>query len=142
MSGAARLIRATMRVGFALLLLATGMAKLLDVRGFAAVVESYAALPAPLVLPSAWALTVAEIVLGAWLLSNRRIRPASVALVALHAAYLLWVLDALRRGLSLANCGCFGVYWPRSLSWSTPLEDAVLLLLALVLWRLSHRRAT
>jgi hypothetical protein len=30
------------------------------------------------------------------------------------------------RGLRLANCGCFGVFLPRPLGWSTVIEDLVM----------------
>jgi hypothetical protein len=129
-----------LRLFFALLLLATGGTKLLDIPGFAAVIDSYVLLPAALAVPSAWALAVAEIALGLWLLSARRIAVAAVVVAALHLSYLLWLLIALIRGLSLPNCGCFGVYWPRPLTWLSPLEDLALLMLAIILWRMSSRR--
>lgn len=37
---------------------------------------------------------------------------------------------ALHRGLQIANCGCFGVYWARPLTAVTLVEDALLLALA------------
>ena len=123
-----------LRLLFAALLLVTGGAKLLDIEGFAAVVDSYALLPALLITPSTWALAIMEIGLGLWLLSNRRLGAAAVLLIALHLLYLLWLMVALARGLSLPNCGCFGVYWPRPLTWFSPLEDLALLLLATLLW--------
>lgn len=127
-----------LRLFFTVLLLITGGAKLLDIHGFVGIVDSYAMLPDALTPPSAFALAVWEIILGLWLLSRWKCRAAAVALIALHMLYLLWLLAALARGLSLPNCGCFGVYWPRPLTWQSPLEDLALLLLAIVLWRIGR----
>jgi uncharacterized membrane protein YphA (DoxX/SURF4 family) len=124
-----------LRLFFAVLLLITGSAKLLDIHGFIGIVHSYAMLPAALTPPSAFSLAVGEIILGLWLFSRWKPRAAAVALIALHMLYLLWLLAALARGLSLPNCGCFGVYWPRPLTWQSPLEDMALLLFAIMLWR-------
>ncbi len=124
---------------FVLLLLATGMGKLLDLPGFVAVVDSYRLLPAPLLWPSAVALTVTELGLAAWLLSGRRLRLAAVLLIALHAMFMLWQLVTLARGIALDNCGCFGVFWARPLTWFTPLEDLVLIALAVWFWRATKR---
>ncbi len=52
---------------------------------------------------------------------------AAAAAVVLHFAYGLWSAATILRGLHLSNCGCFGVFWPRPLGWSTVLEDLVLM---------------
>ncbi len=130
-----------LRMLFSLLLLLTGGAKLLDMNGFVAVVASYRVLPEALLSLSAWSLTVCELLLALWLFSGRRLRQASIFLLALHLIYLIWILLALGRGLNLPNCGCFGVYFARPLSWTTPIEDAVLIVLAVWFWRLSGKSA-
>ncbi|MGH8760135.1 MAG: MauE/DoxX family redox-associated membrane protein, partial [Burkholderiales bacterium] len=109
---------------FLLLMLASGTGKLLDVPGFILVVDSFRALPAPLLAPSAWALTLTELGLAAWLAVGRRLQWAALVLVLMHAMYLAWLLMALSRGLDLPNCGCFGVYLARPLSAWSPIEDA------------------
>ncbi len=124
-----------LRLFFSIVLLITGVAKLLDIDGFAAIVDSYAVLPAVLTTLGAWILALTEIALAAWLFSARKLRLAAAAVVAMHAMYLVWLLLALARGLSIPNCGCFGVYWGRPLTWQTPLEDAILLGFAILLWR-------
>jgi len=125
---------------FLLLLLVTGGAKLLDMPGFYGVVAAYRALPEVLVPASAWALALTELGLAIWLAAGRLLRHAALLVVLLHLMYLGWLLAALARGLELANCGCFGVYLARPLSWTMPLEDTALLTLALVFW-LHARRA-
>lgn len=120
---------------FVLLMASTGIAKLLDMQGFYAIVTSYQTLPVALVPFCAWVLALTETGLALWLLSGRAMRRAAVTIILLHLMYLAWQLFALYRGLSLDNCGCFGVYWARPLTWFSPLEDCVLLLFAVLFWR-------
>ena len=124
---------------FALLMAAAGIGKLLDMPGFYAVVASYHSLPGFLIPPAAWALALSELGLAAWLTSGRRLPMAAVGVVLIHLMYLAWLLMGLVRGLDVPNCGCFGVYLARPLTWYSPLEDAGLLLLALILWRQTAR---
>ncbi|MGH8126856.1 MAG: MauE/DoxX family redox-associated membrane protein [Gammaproteobacteria bacterium] len=135
-----RTLRIVLRIGFAALLLTTGIAKLIDMSGFAAVVNSYALLPTALTVVAAWVLALTEVGLGLWLLSNWCGVASATVLVALHVMYLFWLVQALLRGLKLPNCGCFGVYWPRALHWTTLIEDLVLLTLAVSLYWLQRRR--
>jgi len=128
--------RVALRVLFAVLLLVTGVAKLLDMAGFYEVVRSYQSLPNVVVPPASWVLAVGEIVMAAWLLARYRPRWAAVTVVLLHLMYLGWLVIALLRGLEISNCGCFGVFWARPLTWYSPLEDLVLVGLAILYWRL------
>ena len=126
---------------FALLMIVTGVAKLIDMPGFYGVVNSYESLPAILVPVSSWALALLELGLGLWLLSSRYLFAAAVMVVGLHLMYLGWLTVALLRGLELSNCGCFGVFWARPLTPYTLIEDGVLLALALLLLLASKRAA-
>ncbi len=130
-----------LRMLFGILLSVSGSAKLHDMNGFVAVVSSYLVMPTFLLVPSAWLLTLGELGLAIWLFSGWRIREAALVLLALHLTYLVWLLVALVRGLDLPNCGCFGVYFARPLSWSSPIEDAVLIMLAFWLWQRASRVA-
>lgn len=129
-----------LRLAFAGLLLATGVAKLADLAGFAAVVGTYRLLPETLLLPSATFLAAGEVALGAWLLAGGRPFQAALATALLHVAYLAWLGLALGRDLRIPNCGCFGVFWPRPLTPWTLAEDAALLALAFVLLHRARRR--
>ena len=129
-----------LRVFFACLVLAAGAGKAADLPGFIAVVESYRSLPAAAIAPAAWLLILTEFGLAAWLASGHRLRAAALATAGLHLLYLAWLAQALVRGLDIPNCGCFGVYWARPLTWWSTLEDMLLLGLAFVLWRCSGRR--
>lgn len=123
---------------FVLLLATSGIAKLADMPGFYDIVKSYDLLPVSTVPGAAHALALFELGLATWLASENNARKgaryAATAVIILHTVYSAWLLLALARGLHIANCGCFGVYWARPLSWFTPLEDLILLLLAVLLW--------
>lgn len=119
----------------ALVFLATGLGKLLDLPGFAAVLGDYRLFPEALLLPLAVGVTLAELAIGIGLLlpGARRVAAAGAALLAAGNAAVLsltWL-----RGIPLANCGCFGVFLARPLTAWTPLEDLVLLALALLVLR-------
>ncbi len=116
-------LRGFLRFSIASILLVTGAGKLLDVRGFAEVLRSYDAFPARALLPLALAVPLAELLLSAWLLSGRRLLGAGLCSMLLHFSYALWSAVSVLRGLRLGNCGCFGVFLPRPLGWSTVLED-------------------
>ena len=119
-----------------LLLLSTGVSKALELPGFIGIVGTYRVLPPLLHAPAAVALVVVELGPGSWLLSGWGLRAAGLCGVALHGAYLAWAAAALARGLEIANCGCFGVFWPRPLGLGTLAEDAALIVLcAAVAWR-------
>ena len=119
-----------LRAFFALLLLAAGLSKLLDLDGFYAIVEDYKFLPWALIIPGALVMIATEIGLAAWLISGRALLPAALNVLLLHWVYLGWISIAAMRGLEIENCGCFGAFWARPLSVWTFVEEGVLLLLA------------
>jgi uncharacterized membrane protein YphA (DoxX/SURF4 family) len=131
--------RIVLRVFFAVLLTVTGVAKLVDMTGFYEIVRSYQSLPDMVIAPAAWILAAGEVVMAVWLFARYRPRLAAITIVLLHMMYLIWLLAALLRGLPITNCGCFGVFWARPLTWYSPLEDLVLVGLALLYWRLLPR---
>ncbi len=115
--------RTILRVAIGAILTATAVGKLLDVPGFARVLGTYRAFPDELLLPVALAVPAAELLLALWLFSNQRPFGAAVAALVMHLSYAAWSASAILRGLALSNCGCFGVFWPRPLGWSTVAED-------------------
>lgn len=120
---------------FFVLMATTGVAKLLDMPGFIGIVATYRSLPDFLIPPSAWALALSETGLAVWLAWGRHLRVAGVFIVLMHLMYLAWLVVSLLRGLQLDNCGCFGVYLARPLTWFSPLEDLSLLVMAVLFWR-------
>ncbi|MDQ2979563.1 MAG: hypothetical protein M3R62_10090 [Acidobacteriota bacterium] len=119
-------VRIFLRNLVGLVLVATAVGKLLDLPGFARVLGAYQAFPEALLLPIGAAVVLAELALAVWLLSGRRPFSAALAALVLHVAYAVWSTSALLRGLQLSNCGCFGVFLPRRLSWFTVAEDLAL----------------
>ena len=139
LSAPARLAAASLRLALASVLLSTGVAKALDLPGFAAIVAEYRVLPGALAPPAAALVAAAELAVGAWLLARKRVWLAAAASAALHVAYAAWTGAALARGLRLENCGCFGAFWGRPLAISTLLEDLALVALSLALAALAAR---
>lgn len=139
----ARAARGVLRLAIGLVLLATAAGKLLDVPGFARVLETYRAFPRWSVMPLAWLVPAAEGGLAVWLFSGRRLREAALCSLGLHALYAAWSAATIARGLKLDNCGCFGVFLARPLGWSTVVEDLVMMSLSAALaalaWGLSDR---
>jgi hypothetical protein len=121
--------------------LATAAGKLADLRGFASVLETYWVFPAWALLPLAVAVPLAELALAGWLSLGRRLRFAALSSAVMHAAYGGWAGITLARGLELPNCGCFGVFLPRPLTWGTVLEDGILVMASLALAALARRSA-
>ena len=130
---------AAVRLTLAAILLATGAAKLLDLTGFARLLDAYAVFSESALLPAAATVAAAELLLGGWLLAGRATGRASLPSFLLHLGYAAWEGAALGRGLSIANCGCFGVFLPRPLAASTVAEDLALASLSLVLRLLVSR---
>jgi hypothetical protein len=124
---------ALLRWTIGLVLVATGAGKLLDIRGFAEILRSYEILPAGSLLPLAVAVPMAELALAFWLFSGRRLVGAGAASAGMHLAYAAWSAAALMRGLSLSNCGCFGVFLARPLTGQTVAEDLVMVALSVAL---------
>jgi hypothetical protein len=87
------------------------------------------------------ALIAGELVCGVLFLA----RPRSKALAPVRvftAVAVVWALLAVQayaRGLTVANCGCFGIYLSQRLSWFVLVQDALLLLYAGLLLRGTRR---
>ncbi|MGH8523230.1 MAG: MauE/DoxX family redox-associated membrane protein [Gammaproteobacteria bacterium] len=137
-----RYVLAASRYFLGLLFLATGLGKLLDNRGFAQVLASYRfELPDTLLLPLALAISLTEFGIGRNILLGRSLSQNILATVYFHLAYAILAVTTLLRGLSLTNCGCFGVFLARPLRWTTVAEDLVLAAISLVCWLLLRRAA-
>ena len=123
-----------------LVLVATGLGKLLDLPGFVHVVAQYDLMPSLGDHLVAYTLPLVELATGACLLAGFQLRTAATSAVALHILLVSVVAVTLRRGIHVANCGCFGVFLARPLGPQTLIEDLVMLGLSLlVLWRVARR---
>jgi uncharacterized membrane protein YphA (DoxX/SURF4 family) len=125
------------RYFLSVLFLATGIGKLLDNRGFAQVIASYQlGLPAPVLLPLALAVSLAEFGIGLNLLAGRQLSYNVLATLVFHLGYASLAAITLVREIPLSNCGCFGVFLARPLLWTSVVEDLVLGLISFIAWRL------
>ena len=124
-----------LRLFFAAVLVVSSVGKLLDNRGFAQVIGTYQlGIPERALLPLALIFSLGELALGVAVLCGIQLRQMSAATIALHVFYLTLASATLLRGLQLANCGCFGVFWVRPLDGVTVVEDVVLTLLSVGFW--------
>ena len=130
-----------LRLLIGLVLVVTSTGKLLDLAGFAKVVGTYEVLPDLLWFPAGVALALTELAIALLLLWGRQLRLAVAGALALHVVFVAWISVAAARGLSIENCGCFGVYWPRPLTHWTFVEDGVMIALSLALLLSLRRRA-
>jgi len=131
-------VRNFFRFLIALVLLAAAGGKVLDMEGFTLVLRGYRIFPVPLLWPIALAVTTVELSLAAWLLWGRALSRAALASVALHSFYGIWTAAILLSGKPVLNCGCFGAFLARPLTWQTVVEDLVMVAISFVLYRLSH----
>lgn len=115
----------TLRWVLGLLLATTALGKSLHLAGFAEVIGTYQVFPPSLWMLVAIGMTVTEWLLAGWLLSGRRPVRACAAAAGLHLVFTGWAAATLLRGISVPNCGCFGVFLARPLGWSTVVEDLV-----------------
>ncbi|MGG5891143.1 MauE/DoxX family redox-associated membrane protein [Falsiroseomonas sp. HC035] len=111
---------------------AAALGKALDLPGFVLVLAEYRLVPGALLVPGAILLVLAEAAIAMGLLLPRLRREAALAAAALAAIYGLALTVTLLRGIELRNCGCFGVFLARPLTVFSPLEDVLLVLLALL----------
>lgn len=96
-----------LRVVLGLLFVYAGIAKLTDVRSFAADVANYRLLPAAAVGPFAAAVPGVEIACGVGLLRARTARAAALLASGLLGAFTVAAVQALARDINI-DCGCFG----------------------------------
>ncbi|MBU8539302.1 MauE/DoxX family redox-associated membrane protein [Falsiroseomonas tokyonensis] len=111
--------------------LAAGLAKLVDLPGFTAILDTYRLLPAPLLWPLAVAVVLVEWAIALGLVLPTRRRAAALAAGLLLLGCGTAVGTVLLRGLELVNCGRFGVFLARPPDGMTLLQDMALLGLAL-----------
>ena len=129
-----------LRIFVGVILITTGIGKGLDLPGFVGVIDTYQLMPTLLHWPTAIGMTSFELFLGSWLLSGRHAGRAGLVSAALHASFTVWAIIALLRGLDIPNCGCFGVFLARPLTWATPVEDAVMIACSIGIFFLYGRK--
>lgn len=132
-------LKYTIQYFIAVILLTTAIGKLLDIQGFAKVIESYEIFSGWITAPMGLAMALFELFLSIWLFSGKKLALAALVSFGLHSVFTTWTVWALLRGLELSNCGCFGVFWARPLGWSTVYEDLFMVAVSLVLFFLAKQ---
>lgn len=94
-------------------------------------------LPLAVGLALAVLLVVGELTCGLWFVLRPRSRALTPVLIYLGVTltFALLGVQALARGIEVANCGCFGVYFSQRLSLFVLAQDALLLLYGALLVR-------
>ena len=121
-----KLLRWILQIFIGGVIFLSALGKSLDMSGFIEVLKTYQAFPHFTLRPFAFTITGIEFLLGVWILSGFRLSTSALGAALLNTFYAGWVALTLLRGLTLSNCGCFGVFFPQPLTWFTPVEDLVL----------------
>ena len=129
-----------LRLSLAAVNLGAALGKALDLPGFVQVLETYQLFPAWSWWPLAIAAVAGEALLGVWLLMGWRLEVAAWLTALVAASYGVILTITLARGITLENCGCFGVFLARRLVWHSPLEDVAMLAASCLLAVLHGRR--
>jgi hypothetical protein len=126
---------------FGLLVLAAALGKLLDNVGFAKVITTYQfGLAENILLPLALTISLLELLLAGYILREINPKRAGILLIAMHLGYTLLAIISNLRGLDIPNCGCFGVFYGRPMTWQTVVEDAALTALSYYFYRVAPTR--
>lgn len=115
-----------LRWALGLLFIATAIGKLLDNRGFADVLQNYRLFPTLILLPLGLLLSLSELILGIELIRQPKPFWPSWGIFLMNLGYAVLAAVTNLRGLNLNNCGCFGVFWARPMTWNTVTEDIIL----------------
>jgi hypothetical protein len=124
----------------AVMLFATCLGKALDVEGFLSILGTYHLFPSLLIPLIGIGIITAEGGIAVWLLSGRHLAISSLLAAALHVGFTALSIITLVRGIIVPNCGCFGVFLARPLTWGTVFEDGFVTLWCLALFALSDRK--
>lgn len=128
-----------LRLFIASVLLLTGMGKLLDVQGFIKVIDTYKLVPALFQPALAVSMVVVELKIAENLFRNLNLKMTALAAVVLHLVFTLAAVVTLIRGIEVPNCGCFGVFWQRPLTFVTVIEDVFMAGVCLYLFKLAQK---
>jgi len=130
-------MKLALRILLGVILVATSIAKFMNLEGFEAVLHSYRILPQGVHWAAALAISTSELAVGLWLFWGRQLRLAALSSLSLHCTYAILTSYILLRGIPIMNCGCFGAYFARPLSWLTVGQNLLLAGLSFVLIRLA-----
>jgi hypothetical protein len=127
----ARIVMAC-RIALGPLFIWAAITKLPDMAAFAQDVANYRVVPAVLVPFGASAVVGIELLAGVALVAGIMARPAATVIAGLLTAFIVFLAQALLRGIDL-RCGCFGGDEPAS--WWTVVRDLAMLAAAIAVAR-------
>ncbi len=133
------ILKRLLQYSIASILLATGIGKLLDVPGFIEVIKTYQVFPHWTLPFIATMMVLIELKLSEVLFRGKKLFEAALFSIGLHSIFTIWSTIALLRGLEILNCGCFGIFWARPLTWLTVFEDIIMVGASYLLARLAHK---
>jgi hypothetical protein len=129
-----------LRYFIASVLFLTGIGKLLDVPGFIEVIDTYKIIPTFLQPAIAVSMVLVELKIAENLFRKINLKITALAATALHIGFALLATLTLLRGVEVANCGCFGVFWARPLTIITVAEDVFMVGVCVLLLKLLQRK--
>lgn len=119
-----------------IILLSTSIGKMLDVPGFILVLKTYQSFPEFSLSVVALTFVIVELKMAELLLFGKRLYAAAAASIVIHTFFTIGATVSLLRGLDIPNCGCFGVFLARPLTWGTVGEDLTMVAASVVLFML------
>jgi len=129
-----KIVIRVLRYSIASILLLSSLGKLLDVPGFVQVLITYQAIPAWGLHFVAVTLVLVELRIAEWLFRDKTLVVGAFGSLVLHIVFTLWTVATLLLGVTVPNCGCFGVFFARPLSGWTVVEDLVLVVASFYLF--------
>jgi uncharacterized membrane protein YphA (DoxX/SURF4 family) len=123
-----RFTYSAIRLVLGFIITGAGIGKISDLPGFVGVIHTYKlGLATWFLWPVAIVVTVLELTIGLAILVGRCLRTGALFAIIMHAGYAVLLTATLLRGIHLQDCGCFGVFLARPLTWHSPIEDLILM---------------
>lgn len=129
-----------LRYFIASVLLLTGLGKLLDVPGFIKVIDTYEIIPIFLQPFVAVSMVLIELKIAENLIRQINLKLTALAATVLHIGFTLLATITLVRGIEVPNCGCFGIFWARPLTFITVGEDIFMVGVCFLLFKILKRK--
>ncbi len=135
-----KLLERVLRYFVASVLLLTGIGKLLDVPGFIKVIDTYEIVPIFLQPMVAVSMVLIELKIAENLYRHINLKFTVLAALCLHIGFAMLATITLFRGIEVPNCGCFGVFWARPLTYITVAEDIFMVGICFLLLKILQRK--
>ena len=104
--------------------------------GFIQVIDTYKIIPTFLQPAVAVSMVLVELKIAENLFRKINLKINSLAATALHLCFTIIATLTLLRGIEVPNCGCFGVFWARPLTFITVAEDVFMVGMCVLLLKI------